>query len=217
MIEDTLNRIAVALEELTLAQKTIAEYAYAVHSCSHPDITKPAWVADIVQQEEDSQCHCVGGVCSFTPPEPAEKEEEADLEVAEEKPSYEDLKGILTARGVDVKKGTRYATLERLVRDLPDAPAVTEAPAEDIPDEPAVAEDPVGDIPVQAAPQVLALSVEAARNRIIAAGYEGTEDDVNRLYEVLQSFGARSLSDVPEEKREALCKAYEAAAGVTNA
>ena len=119
------------------------------------------------------------------------------------KPGYEELKAKLIARGVDVPKGTKYPTLEKLWNSLPKEDAKMETPE---------ADDIFGDL----APETEeVMTMEECRKRITALCATGVPDANERthLATTLSELGVRTFAELPQEKYASLVEKFKAAAG----
>lgn len=185
-IEQNIERIATALEKLVELSEGTLEQRVRITRCAEFNAARngmnvePAF-AELQQTEEEAVI--VDNDALSAPETPAE----AETTSSEPEWTYDTLKAALIERGVEIAKGTKMTTLQKLWEKHKNdpIPAVVEqeepaAPADDIfGEEPAApAKEEFAGIPCDLAP-------EKARE-IIARYYDRSEEDKSRLLKSLQ-------------------------------
>lgn len=228
-IEETFERIAVALERIASTQEenTKINAWYKDHLAGKSPVVLASEVKEVPCVGEASQP--VAPMDSAAPaaePEKAPSEEAALLLM-----TFEELKSALHLRGHDYPKGTKRTTLAKEWARFKDdpilphepspvepppldvnpagyAPSLTEAPA------PAPAESPAPE-PESAKP----LSRDEAAARI-RAHYTASSEDREIFKKALVAAGVQengSFRDVPDGKFDILVETYEHLKGIANA
>lgn len=206
MIETDLARIADALEGINSKLTALERFAEDVR-----------WNRDRLAAMDAAK---------GTAPAPETKPEPE----TEEKPSmsYDELKAALIAKGVEVPKGTKMTTLQKLW-DKANAEPEPVVEQEEAQPEPEVVEAPVEDDgeaewqQIQEEKKVdeynvppVAMTMEEVRETILKHYDPKNEDDVAYMKAALGIFNVKIFADLPEENYADFVKEYLASKGVTN-
>lgn len=183
-IEQNIERIAAALEKLVELNEGTLEQRVRITRCAEFNAARngmnvePAF-AELQQAEEEA---VIVGNDAPSAPEAIAAEVSAEPEW-----TYDTLKAALIERGVEIAKGTKMTTLQKLWEKHKNdpVPAVVEqeepaAPADDI-----FGEEPAAPVKEEFAGIPCDLAPEKARE-IIARYYDRSEEDKSRLLKSLQ-------------------------------
>ena len=207
-IEETFERIAIALERIASAQEenTRINDWYKKHLAAMDAIKVGQYGDPAVEAAE-----------AVAPLDSAELPDgpEAPAQEAEKEMTFEELKSALHVRGLDFPKGTKRTTLVKAWEQHKNDPIVpaTPSPVEPAPLDvnpagyaPTLTEAPAAASVAPAAPAAPMTREEAQRR--IQSNYHPTEDR-DKLVEALASVGARMFTEVQEGQFEALVAKYE--------
>ena len=137
--------------------------------------------------------------------------------------TYEQLKAELTSRGIEIPKGTKMTTLQKLWAQHkadPVVPAEPEKPAEpaapETPKEPAApADSGLFDDAAPAAPAKKPMTAEEAREVLTSlCEARPTVEERQMMVQALNKLGCAKFSEVPEGKFEELVAVFKELKGV---
>ena len=213
-IEENINLIAAALETIAAAQTEMLSIArWNRDRLIGMGMAKTAPAAPKAEPEK--------------PAEPAapKAEQPAPAAPAEPEMTYEQLKAELTSRGIEIPKGTKMTTLQKLWAQHkadPVVPAEPEKPAE--PAAPETTKEPAApadsglfdDPPAAPAePAKKPMTAEQARGVLTSlCANPPTVEERQMMVQALNKVGAAKFSEVPEGKFDDLVAAFKELKGV---
>lgn len=221
-IEDSLEKIAFALERIAEAQEEntrindwykkhlVAMDAIRAGQYGDPaaEAVQRGHLVDVPEAEAVAPMDTAelpDGLAWNGPAVPAASEPEKEL-------TFEELKAFLHARGYDFPKGTKRTTLLKAWEAHKDEPVKAAEPSPVEP--PPLDVDPVGYAPSITAPEAPVveekkpMTREEAMDRI-RKSYAATEEDKADFIEALASVGAKMFQEVQDGKFDALVAKYE--------
>lgn len=212
-IEDSLERIASALERIAKAQEENTQINdwYKKHLAKMDGGAETYEFNELVGKAPEDEAvapmdtaELPDGLTWNGPAVPA-SEPEKEL-------TFEELKAFLHARGYDFPKGTKRTTLLKAWEAHKDEPVKAAEPSPVEP--PPLDVNPVGYAPTLTAPEPPVveekkpMTREEARVRI-QANYKATEEDQADFKEALAYVGAKRFPDVQDGSFDALVAKYE--------